>query len=59
MAANSKDPNIKLLVFNGIKKSYRFWTQKFTSRPEPKIKFEDWLYGEPPVLHGADESEQR
>ncbi|RQM23072.1 hypothetical protein B5M09_011952 [Aphanomyces astaci] len=29
MAANSKDPNIKLLVFNGIKKSYRFWTQKF------------------------------
>ncbi|RLO06346.1 hypothetical protein DYB28_000257 [Aphanomyces astaci] len=77
-AANSKDPNIELLVFNGIKKSYRFWTQKFeqhlkalttakvgqwlaiqTSRPEPKIKFKDWLYGEPPVIHGADESEQR
>ncbi|RHX96707.1 hypothetical protein DYB25_013769 [Aphanomyces astaci] len=78
MAANSKDPNIELLVFNGIKKSYRFWTQKFvqhlkalttakvgqwlaiqTSRPEPKIKFEDWLYGKPPLLHDADESEQR
>ncbi|RLO13629.1 hypothetical protein DYB28_015648, partial [Aphanomyces astaci] len=78
MAANSKDPNIQLLVFNGNKKGFRVWTQKFvqhlkalttakvglwlanqTSRPEPKIKFEDWLSGEPPVVHGANESEQR
>ncbi|ETV79532.1 hypothetical protein H257_07516 [Aphanomyces astaci] len=29
MAANSKDPNIQLLVFNGNKKGIRVWTQKF------------------------------
>ncbi|RHZ25469.1 hypothetical protein DYB37_007607, partial [Aphanomyces astaci] len=69
MAANSKDPNIQLLVFNGHKKGFRVWTQKFvqhlkalttakvglwlanqTSRPKPKITFEDWLSGEPPAF---------
>ncbi|RHY03831.1 hypothetical protein DYB28_007250 [Aphanomyces astaci] len=29
MAANSKDPNVQLLAFNGNKKSFSVWTQKF------------------------------
>ncbi|RQM24815.1 hypothetical protein B5M09_011561 [Aphanomyces astaci] len=29
MAVNSKDPNVQLLAFNGNKKSFSVWTQKF------------------------------